>query len=299
MKYEITHTCGHEITHDLTGKVRDRDSRMTWLKMQPCLACKNAAENAQAAAAAAAAGLPALVGTDRQVAWATTIRQRLIDSCGTFMADRIAAVGRQYPDQVAGVVAVRDAMQSWLASQTVASWWIDRRDSQPVQILGEAPRTPAPVVAEPVVAPVAEAPVVEAVTEVVEPVIVEVAGNSLRTPDGEVSPAFLVGTSELTTEAGALVAPYFAMYEEYVEADWDASRDADEQGVEHRSTGSPVTFLIDGEPAAVSAYRKPTDDNCPIWIGPGEPNGRYVFETEVAWRAFMDQFMRDAHKPAL
>ncbi|KAI93541.1 hypothetical protein T281_16050 [Rhodomicrobium udaipurense JA643] len=85
----ITHTCGHEADHDLRGRTRrnlgSSKSQRDWLAKkraeeicpdcaEKALAEKRAAESAAAAQTAAEAGLPPLVGTPRQVAWAETIR---------------------------------------------------------------------------------------------------------------------------------------------------------------------------------------------------------------------------------
>ena len=78
------------------------------------------AENAAAAARAAELNLPALEGSEKQVAWATTIRQEALDSAlrAAAGADTAAlnADGRAF---VAGVVA---------RMSVEARWWIDRRD---------------------------------------------------------------------------------------------------------------------------------------------------------------------------
>lgn len=78
------------------------------------------AENKAAAEKAGALGLPELSGTEKQVAWATTIRQQAIDSALMESAGRTSAgmtdKGRAF---VAGVIAKMSAE---------AKWWIDHRD---------------------------------------------------------------------------------------------------------------------------------------------------------------------------
>ena len=78
------------------------------------------AENKAAAEKAGEFGLPALTGSEKQVAWATTIRQNALDSALMESAGRTTAgmneKGRAF---VAGVIAKMSAE---------AKWWIDHRD---------------------------------------------------------------------------------------------------------------------------------------------------------------------------
>src|SRR5690606_18459252 len=60
-------------------------------------------------------GLPALVGTERQVAWAESIRREVIDAWTPFLDDE------EYGDEVAQAL-------EYFVSETRASWWIDHRD---------------------------------------------------------------------------------------------------------------------------------------------------------------------------
>lgn len=78
------------------------------------------AENAAAAETAGKLGLPAITGTEKQVAWATTIRQRAIDNALLASAGRTSSgmtdKGRAF---IAGIIAQMSAE---------AKWWIDHRD---------------------------------------------------------------------------------------------------------------------------------------------------------------------------
>lgn len=57
MKYTVTHGCGHRVELDLVGKMTERGAKIARLGGDACPACR-------------AAGLPALTGSDKQVAWA-------------------------------------------------------------------------------------------------------------------------------------------------------------------------------------------------------------------------------------
>jgi hypothetical protein len=42
-KYDVTHSCGHEQTHQLFGKMDSRYNRIAWMEKQPCDACQKEA----------------------------------------------------------------------------------------------------------------------------------------------------------------------------------------------------------------------------------------------------------------
>lgn len=69
-KYDVTHSCGHEVTVDLVGKESERQWRIRNMEQECCEAC--AAE--RAAAKNLEYGLPDLIGSPAQIAWANQIR---------------------------------------------------------------------------------------------------------------------------------------------------------------------------------------------------------------------------------
>lgn len=79
-KYNITYKCGHQATVNICGPTKDRDRKAAWYAEQDCPECRRAKENADAAAKAEAADRPELAGSEKQVAWANTIREKTIDS---------------------------------------------------------------------------------------------------------------------------------------------------------------------------------------------------------------------------
>ena len=86
MKYNVTYACGHEGIVNLFGKMSDRDRKLEWLAGEDCPACRKAymeemhrQANESALEQAKANNLPELTGTQKQVAWAATLRQEFID----------------------------------------------------------------------------------------------------------------------------------------------------------------------------------------------------------------------------
>ena len=132
-----------------------------------CLTANRTAENQKAAAANAAAGLPSLLGTEKQIAWAESIRASIlaqIDAIETALLllsegrkDASAAANRDAgfwareteflkSNRQGGIVKLTTWLAEMLRSQDKATWWIDNRDTDPrdlVQQLAEPCTDPA------------------------------------------------------------------------------------------------------------------------------------------------------------
>ena len=110
-QYTTTCTCGHEYTFNLYGPMRDRERKLEWLAGQPCPKCRAEAKRkaaAEAAEKAAADKLPALVGTETDVATATQVRAEIIDDL----------------DRDSLVSGARAEICAEAARHTAAVWWI-------------------------------------------------------------------------------------------------------------------------------------------------------------------------------
>ena len=135
MQTQITHTCGHTETVQMYGTSRERDSKAAWLAGKPCQECQRKARQAQATESAQ--GLPALTGSDKQVAWATTIRAEQLGKVAK-MRQEFEATGRKQnvtEDVMAAQMGQFDALVAKLTAQTAAAWWIDRRTNSAQALL--------------------------------------------------------------------------------------------------------------------------------------------------------------------
>jgi hypothetical protein len=77
----ITHACGHEQIHYLSGFASQQERKARWLQSTKCRTCFVATKQTEQAEAAVRDGaaiahleLRLLTGSDRQVAWATSLR---------------------------------------------------------------------------------------------------------------------------------------------------------------------------------------------------------------------------------
>ena len=113
-KYTITHICGHSETVELFGKLADRDRKIAWLESKPCWDCDRAAETKRWHDVGRALGLKDITeGTEKQIAWAYSIR-------GRFLAKL------QSQDQWPLALSI-DYVNARAASVT-SKFWINRRD---------------------------------------------------------------------------------------------------------------------------------------------------------------------------
>jgi hypothetical protein len=127
MEYRIAHACGHEQAHYLSGFAGQMDRKAAWLRTTKCKSCfvaEKRLEQADAAAgdstAIAHLDLVALTGSDRQVAWASTIRAKRL-------AAIIAAAPPTGPTDPQACCFITDA-----------KWWIDHRDLSDADLLAKA-----------------------------------------------------------------------------------------------------------------------------------------------------------------
>jgi hypothetical protein len=132
-KHTVSHTCGHDQVHILFGPHKERDRKLDWLAGTPCSECWRAKQEQERTAANTAAaeanqqmGLPALTGSDRQIAWAESIRKPI---CAAFKEAEQKALADINPDlSEAAREEVGDAivlLVDEVCSKAESRWWID------------------------------------------------------------------------------------------------------------------------------------------------------------------------------
>ncbi|MFW0119830.1 hypothetical protein ACN08Y_07945 [Rothia sp. P5764] len=129
--YSITHSCGHKQEHDLSKKpAGKRKGFANWLSGNICSRCyrKEGAEEFKAKLLEEALsnqeklGLPALEGTEKQVAWATTSRNELLMKAFEELVRGPEATHTEEQFEAEYLVPARHI--------TYASWWIDYQDTE-------------------------------------------------------------------------------------------------------------------------------------------------------------------------
>jgi hypothetical protein len=126
-KYTVTRSCGHEETIQLIGKIKDRDWRLEHVEAsklcydcwQKELARQREEEHREAAEVAREQHLPALIGTEKQIPWAESVRQLLLAAIDEFIYRYVKAEKRNDPKLLEAVERIKN--------KTEARWWIDHR----------------------------------------------------------------------------------------------------------------------------------------------------------------------------
>lgn len=139
-KYIGTYQCGHEGEINVCGPMKDRQRKVDWVFDHDCPACEKAAReaahakaNQEAAAKANEMHLAVLAGSEKQIAWAETIRMEAIESVRKPLATLDQNKEGRYVNRLTGEVTpvkVKDVMALVLEgvnSKTEAAWWIDNR----------------------------------------------------------------------------------------------------------------------------------------------------------------------------
>ena len=128
-KYTITHSCGCTEEVRLFGALNGRYACIEKMEAHPCPACRARVS----AKADAEAGLPALLGSPKQVAWASDVRSAL---AGAFSTARsmIERAATKDPAKAESYLKTLSLMEG----ETRASIWIDYRGMGAEEILRAA-----------------------------------------------------------------------------------------------------------------------------------------------------------------
>lgn len=86
-QYTINYSCGHKGIVNLFGKYDERERKIAWLERQECPECEKARAARLAEATDSELNLPSLTGSDKQIAWAKTIRATYLRQFNNLMTD--------------------------------------------------------------------------------------------------------------------------------------------------------------------------------------------------------------------
>lgn len=134
----IKHACEHSVLYPFYGEDdfawSDRAQQLTQGICRLCAAAEQQQEqqqrSAQARQQAQERGLPPLEGSEKQVAWAETVRLSAfsaIDKVHLWVQEINDEAEREDPDYWGQVKGGIDKAVSYLEEQTEAKWWIDHR----------------------------------------------------------------------------------------------------------------------------------------------------------------------------
>ena len=150
-KCEVTYACGHTGTVELYGKSSLREWRLKSISQQICPDCaeeERKLKNLQCQEENRKSGLPELLGTEKQVLWAESIRKDLVADyenkaeetllrCHQFR-EEAEKKGEDVPSDAIIVESAVDYVGQLLYSEQNASWFIDNRDRDADDLLLKA-----------------------------------------------------------------------------------------------------------------------------------------------------------------
>lgn len=127
MKMTVNRSCGHSETVTVFGGNYTQQRAAEARKL--CTACYRAQQ--QATAQAETSDLPTLVGSEKQVAWAITIRAQMLSRLAAHLARFEAPV----TDEERAHATAVDAAVARLKRQSKAEFWINHRGDDPARLV--------------------------------------------------------------------------------------------------------------------------------------------------------------------
>ena len=135
MKYQVKYSCGHEDDVVLYGKMEERYQKLSSYAEGLCSACwkeeqdkVHAAKGEAAKQVADTKGLPQLAGSEKQRAWAETIRDEIL-----YLVDVVAYVSDNFTNALTEGEEHIAAFADELRATTSSKWWIDNaRDASKI-----------------------------------------------------------------------------------------------------------------------------------------------------------------------
>ncbi len=132
-KYNITHRCGHVVACNISGSNSQgqRDWQVQNKESQICQECWKVEQATKAASLSNA--LPTLIGTDKQIAWAMTLRLQKYSELDAFFVDCHArcasgtAAGLYSASSLEAKVERIKKAVAIVKSNSDAKFWIDNR----------------------------------------------------------------------------------------------------------------------------------------------------------------------------
>lgn len=151
--YYGTYICGHEGRTNIVGPSKDRERKADWHFSGFCPECykkqlqeEKERKNKEAAEKSAEMELPELTGTEKQVAWANSIRINVISDMSTKinkLAEALKKDGlKTIPGENIGIKEISDAFDYFINNHVDAKYWIEHREVKilPRDILEEYKR---------------------------------------------------------------------------------------------------------------------------------------------------------------
>lgn len=122
----IEYACGCIVEKEIYGEWLGLVNYKDWARKHYCPKCQIARINAEAMSQAQKNGLPNLMGTEKQIAWATSIRQRILGILDKWIETikRKENMSNSSEDNTS-YLDFYDAKSKLISTETSARFWID------------------------------------------------------------------------------------------------------------------------------------------------------------------------------
>lgn len=148
-KYSVTYACGHEGTIQLFGSMDKREKQLEIAAAKLCPECyrkkketERAEINKEAERKSDAEGLPKLTGSEKQIAWANTLRLKELKSIDEWIEEiriegRAGGIVRSSDGgkYISPAAEMTEGKKFLMQNMQEAKFWIDSRFSMPSEIL--------------------------------------------------------------------------------------------------------------------------------------------------------------------
>lgn len=134
-QYKVKYCCGHEGYVNLTGTNKQREQKLRYLEYNYCPDCyakQKEEENKIALERSKEMELPSLTGTEKQVAWANTIRIQAIESIEKWLKElekKAEDVSPELKEKAKNTLEeIYEIYEYGLKSFTDSEFWIEKRN---------------------------------------------------------------------------------------------------------------------------------------------------------------------------
>lgn len=152
MWYDLTYACGHNGREQLVGPYKDREKRLEYLRTCMCPECAATARKEridQQAKIDSSLGIPSLIGSDKQIAWAQELRKSFLQEW-----DKMHDCAEKNKVKYAESLSPEDTEKEYsravnllalakeqALSHTSACWWINNRFECLKQAIADAKKS--------------------------------------------------------------------------------------------------------------------------------------------------------------
>lgn len=126
-KYNITYKCGHEDRVELFGSMKSRDYRLEQMSQSLCPECQRKEKMRLCGEMEEELSLPELKGSEKQIAWARSLRKDALDKLRNSLRDVDKKMQRNDDEELKTLKEYIEITIKYMSEQTESKFFIDNR----------------------------------------------------------------------------------------------------------------------------------------------------------------------------